>query len=87
MRFGIGGGSEAKAQRMSLPKDIATALAQQFSSLHGQDLSGFTYEQRKSSQAGAKHDLAIYDADGVLRYEGRSFGGSQSASFWKHNGG
>ena len=83
MRFKLGGGGETKAERMSLPKDIAAALSQQFSSLHGQDLSGFTYEQRRSAQAGAKNDLSIYDTAGVLYYEGRNFGGSQSASFWK----
>ena len=76
-------GDGAKSDQGSLPKDVAVALVEQFSSLRGQDLSGFTCKQQKSSQTGAKYDLHIYDASGELKYEGRQFSGSQSASFWK----
>jgi hypothetical protein len=78
-----GGGGDSKAQRSSLPKEMAASLAEQFSSLHGQDLGGFTYEQRRSAQTGARFDISIYDAAGALRYEGRKFDGAQSISFWK----
>jgi hypothetical protein len=81
------GGGDSKSHRSALPKDVAVSLVGQFSSLRGQDLSGFTCEQRKSTQTGAKTDISIYDATGVLRYEGRSFGGSQGSSFWKPNAG
>jgi hypothetical protein len=74
---------EAKSQQEQLPKDVAVSLKEQFSSLAGQDLSGYTCIQERSSQKGAKHDLHIYDAAGELRYEGRSFGGSMGISFWK----
>jgi hypothetical protein len=82
-RFKSGAGSGTKDHRAALPKDVAQSLVQQFSSLAGQDLSGFTCEQERSKQSGAKHDLRIYDASGALRYEGRRFSGSQGISFWK----
>jgi hypothetical protein len=81
-RFKVSAGGEAKSQRKALPKDVAVTLKEQFSSLAGQDLSGFTYEEGRSKQKGAKHDLHIYDASGELRYEGRRFDGAQSISFW-----
>lgn len=74
---------EAKSHHDPLSKDVAASLREQFSSLAGQDLSGYTCAQVRSNQKGAKHDLHIYDASGELRYEGRSFGGSLGISFWK----
>ncbi|HEU0072613.1 MAG TPA: hypothetical protein VFS30_01245 [Dehalococcoidia bacterium] len=75
---------EAKSSRHDpLPKDVAVSLKEQFSSLAGQDLSGYTCAQERSNQKGAKHDLHIYDASGELRYEGRRFDGAQGISFWK----
>ena len=82
-RFKLGGGGDAKSQRIALPREMAAALGEQFSGLYGQNLSGFTYEQRRSAQTGAKSDISIYDAEGVLRYEGRKFDGAQGISFWK----
>ncbi len=82
-RFKIGPSGESKAHRDALPKDVLTSLKEQFSSLAGQDLSGFTCEQERSHQKGAKHDLHIYDASGQLCYEGRRFGGSEGISLWK----
>ena len=83
-RFKANGGDAAKvAHRSSLPKDVAQSLVEQFSSLVGQDLSGYTCETVRSKQTGAKHDLHIYDWSGALRYEGRRFSGSQGISFWK----
>ena len=75
--------NEPKSDRTAITKDVATALVQQFSSLIGKDLHGYTYEQRPSSQPGAKSDISVYDASGALCYEGRKFGGSQGISFWK----
>jgi hypothetical protein len=81
-RFKTGGG-EAKLHHSGLSNDIAAALREQFSSLAGQDLSGYTGTQERSRQSGAKFDLHIYDASGELRYEGRKFDGAQGVSFWK----
>lgn len=82
-KFRGGAAQDSKSHRSSLPKDVAVSLRQQFSSLAGQDLDGYTFEQERSKQKGAKHDLRIFDAAGELRYEGRSFGGSAGFSFWK----
>lgn len=82
-RFRSNGGGEKEAHRGQLPKDVAEGLVQQFSSLQGQDLSGFTCTQERSKQNGAKYDIAVYNAAGELCYEGRKFGGSQGISFWK----
>jgi hypothetical protein len=82
-RFRSNGDSEKQPHRGELPKDVAQGLVEQFSSLRGQDLSGFTCSQERSKQTGAKYDIAVYDAAGELCYEGRKFGGSQGISFWK----
>jgi hypothetical protein len=82
-KFRGGAGQDSKSHRSSLPKEIAASLREQFSSLAGQDLDGYTCEQERSHQKGAKNDIRIYDAAGELRYEGRSFGGSAGISFWK----
>jgi hypothetical protein len=78
-----GAGHDGKSHRSSLPKDVTAALQQQFSGLAGRDLTGYTCEQERSEVKGAKYDIRIFDPEGRLCYEGRSFGGGQGISFWK----
>lgn len=82
-RFKLGADSESKSGRKALSREVVTSLVDQFPSLAGQDLSGYTCEQERSKQNGAQYDIHVYDATGTLRYEGRKFDRSQGVSFWK----
>jgi hypothetical protein len=83
-RLKIGSGG-ASAERHQLSKQMVQSLREQFSNLGVAELSSYSCEQRHSGQRGAKSDILVYDADGVLQYEGRSFSSTEGISFWKHS--
>lgn len=76
-------GVAAGARRSALSKHVATSLQAQFPSLMTADLGTYTFRKQRSRQHGAREDFEVYDASGVLRFAGRSFG-SGPISFWIH---
>jgi len=71
--FGLG---QRTALTSSLRKDIRRHIA----NLSGADLTGYTYERRRSDYPQAKSDLVIYDPTGKPVLDGRELSGG--VSFW-----
>jgi hypothetical protein len=72
----------AEGPRTALPPNIAKALQMQFTFLSPDQIASFTCEKHRSERHDARDDIAIYDSEGTLRYNGRSFNG-RTISFWK----
>jgi hypothetical protein len=70
----------------ALSKEMIESLGEQFGSMARRDLSGYSCEQHRSHQRGASMDVFIYDAAGVLKFEGRKFPGASGIPFWKTSG-
>jgi hypothetical protein len=82
LRFGS---SVESTDRHPLSKEMAQSLREQFSNLSASELSQFSCEQHRSSQRGARSDILVYNAAGVLRYEGRKFPSTDGIAFWRHS--
>jgi hypothetical protein len=76
--FGLG-------QRYPLTDKMVKSIKRHEISFRDVDLRSFTFERRRSTYAGAKSDLVIYDGDGKPALSGREFDGP--LSFWSYQAG
>jgi hypothetical protein len=70
-----------EGQRFPLSKELTTEVRRNIVQLSRKDLTGYTYERRRSEYPQAKSDIVIYDADGKLVLNGREMNGGDT-SFW-----
>jgi hypothetical protein len=69
-------------QRTPLTPNVTKALLNQFNFLTAEQIAGWTCERRRSDRPDAREDIKLFDSDGNLVYNGRSFGG-RVISFWQ----
>ena len=69
-------------ERTPLTPNIVKALLNQFNFLSAEQMAGWTCERRRSDRADVREEIKLFDRDGNVVYNGRSFGG-RVISFWK----
>jgi hypothetical protein len=71
-----------EGQRFPLTKQMVKSIYEHIGNLKGSDLSGYTYERKRSDYSQARSDLVIYDVDGKPVLHGRESDGPMN--FWPY---
>jgi hypothetical protein len=72
--------SVEEGRRLPLTDAMKSQIRKNFPDVDESRLEASTFERRPTSFAGAKYDLAVYDGEGKLRFQGRAF--ETSMNFW-----
>jgi hypothetical protein len=72
---------QASSKRENMNLQVETAIRRNIVDVARQDLSGYTFEKRKTRYPNAKYDLLIFDPNGKAVIEGREFT-SRDVSLW-----
>jgi hypothetical protein len=67
--------------RHPLSNSLKKQVLRYFPEMDASRLDGFTFERRHSTYEGASYDLLIFDSQGRLRFQGRSFRAA-APHFW-----
>jgi hypothetical protein len=67
--------------RHPLSDSLKKQLLKYFPEIEASKLDGYTFERKHSTYEGATYDLMIFDRDGRLKFQGRSFHASPP-HFW-----